>query len=99
MDEKRTTRVSAVLMCVLVGAGLIWFAHTTQERAGRYQCDGTTEVVAERGDTLWGIAHTHCDGNQLAAVHALRELNGGESGLQVGQTVRLPVTGDTTGGE
>ena len=55
MDERRTTRVSAVL--------------------------------------------THCDGNQLAAVHALRELNGGESGVQVGQPVRLPSTGAPTGGE
>ena len=98
MDEKRTTRLTAVLMCVLVGAGLIWLGAQAQARADHFECDGTHEVIAESGDTLWGIARTHCDGSQQAAVHALRELNGGEVSLQVGQKVRLPVTGGTTGG-
>ena len=86
-------------MCVLVGAGLIWLGHDAQARADHFECDGTTEVIVEQGDTLWGIARTHCDGNQQAAVYALRELNGGDPSLQIGQKVRLPVTGNPTGGE
>ena len=99
MDENRPSRFTITLMCVLMGAGLIWAFHTGQERGSRFECDGTTEVVAEWGDTLWGIASDHCEGNRQAAVHAMWEMNGERSGLQVGQKVRLPSTGDTTGSE
>ena len=99
MDENRPTRWTITLMCVLMGAGLIWAFHTGQERGSRFECDGTTEVVAEWGDTLWGIASDHCEGNRQAAVHAMWEMNGERAGLQVGQKVRLPSTGAPTGGE
>ena len=97
MDENRPTRWTLTLMCALMGAGLIWAFHTGQERGNRFECDGTTEVVAQWGDSLWGIAGKHCEGNRQAAVHAMWEMNGSRTLILEGQTIRLPVTGGTTG--
>ena len=90
MDENLPTRWTLVLMCALMGAGLIWAFHTGQERGNHFECAGTTEVTVQWGDTLWGIASDHCEGNRQAAVHALWEMNGAEALLQVGQVVLLP---------
>jgi hypothetical protein len=92
MDENRPTRWTITLMCVLMGAGLIWAFHTGQQRGSHFECDGTTVVTAVSGDTLWGIASEHCEGNRQAAVHAIREMNGEGSALQIGQQVYLPST-------
>lgn len=53
-----------------------------------FECEDVT-VIAEQGDTLWGIASDHCTGHIGHAVYVIGELNEVDT-LQVGQEITLP---------
>lgn len=55
-------------------------------RAESYWCD-PTPIVAKKGDTLWSLAHSACDGNVANAVDDAYSRYGD---LSTGELVELP---------
>jgi len=89
-----TTRYHTVLLTLItmaVGALLIVAFVATNAAHARFVCSGDTYTV-QPGDTLFGIAIEHCEGNILNAVYHLEQTTGG-SLIHPGQTITLPRQG------
>jgi len=66
-----------------------WLFVASNAAHARFACTGGTYVV-QPGDTLYGVAMAHCEGNIVNAVHHIEKMNGG-SLIHPGQTLTLPL--------
>jgi hypothetical protein len=81
--------VLALCAGVVLGS---WLAPLLSGPADGLHLAGVSSVVVEPGDTLWSIAASVADGEDVrAVVDSIQELNGLEgSGLVPGQVLQLP---------
>jgi LysM domain len=89
---RRARRLAVVLaLCVGVVLGS-WLAPLLSGGDGGLHLAGVSSVVVEPGDTLWSIAASVADGDDVrAVVDRIQELNGLEGSAVVpGQVLRLP---------
>ena len=74
-----------VIACTLIAG---WLGGKVLDHANAYECEEGI-VTVYHGDTLWGIANTHCGGHTGNAVYDIGKLNGVTT-LQVGERITLP---------
>ena len=84
----RRATIAALTTATLLAA-LVWAFTTGQARVTHFECDGTTTVIAQHEDTLWGIASAHCTGAIDHVVAHMVEDNDGAR-IVIGQQVHLP---------
>ncbi len=83
--KKQLAALTATAFGALFLAGV---ANAALDKATAYECEDGI-VTVHPGDTLWGIATTHCDGHTGNAVYDMGKLNGVVT-LQVGDKITLP---------
>ena len=88
-DDYMARATIAALTAVTLLVAAIWAFSTGQARVSRFECDGTTTVIAQPLDSLWSIAAAHCGGAIDHAVSHMVEDNDGAR-IVIGQTIHLP---------
>lgn len=83
--KKQLATATTIILAIVAFTGAV---KVGADIGTSFECEDVT-VIAQRGDTLWGIAADHCTGHIGHAVYAIGELN--EVGtLQIGQSITLP---------
>jgi hypothetical protein len=73
---------------VITALSFAWLVLVAAATDTTYQCEAGT-ITAHAGDTLWGLADTHCTGSTYDAVYEIKKQTGATS-LQIGDQITLP---------
>ncbi len=88
VDKYAVRRLVVFLPLLIVLLWVIAWGFRQVSQPPRFSCDRATVSVGD-GDTIWDIAHQHCEGNVSAVIDRLIAIYGTE--INTWQVIHLPI--------
>jgi len=88
VDKYTVRRLAFFIPLLIASLWLIVWGFGQMSQPPRFSCDRAT-VSVEGGQTLWDIAHQHCEGDVSAVIDRLVGIYGTE--INTWQVIHLPI--------